>query len=228
MTSTWHQLLSPLLAIAVTGGLTAWAFPDDLSPLRASGVVLGWIGCGLLLSSLALALREPRLASWLGGIDAMYFWHRWCGFAGYLVLLAHPLVLAAAFLPEAPVQAWQTVSPFSESWPVWTGWLSLIVLMCGLSATFAQRLAYRTRRILHAGMGAGVLIGLVHLMLLGIDEPVEPILGAAAILLGWRAIRVDWGLGALPFVVSSVNPVADGVVEITLKPLADTLLAGPG
>ncbi len=158
----------------------------------------------------------------------MYFWHRWCGFAGYLVLLAHPLALAAAFLPGAPVQAWQTVSPFSESWPVWSGWLSLLVLMGGLSATFAQRLAYRTRRILHAAMGTGVLIGLVHLMLLGIDEPVEPILGVAAILLGWRAIRVDWGLGALPFVVSSAKPVAEGVVEITLKPLADAILAKPG
>ena len=196
--------------------------------MRASGVVLGWIGCGLLLSSLALALREPRLASWLGGIDAMYFWHQWCGFAGYLVLLAHPLALAAAFLPASPALAWQTVSPFSESWPVWWGWLSLLVLMSGLFATFAQRLAYRTRRILHAAMGAGVLIGLIHLIHLGIDEPVEPIFGVTAMLLGWRAIKVDWGVGALPFVVSSVRPVAEGVVEITLKPLADAILARPG
>jgi predicted ferric reductase len=196
--------------------------------MRAAGIVFGWIGCGLLLSSLALALREPRLASWLGGIEAMVFWHRWCGFAGYLALLAHPLALAAAFLPAAPKEAWQTVSPLSESWPVWTGWLSLIALMVGLAATFAQRLPYRIRRILHAAMGAGVLVGLVHLKLLGIDEPVEPILGVALMLLGWRAIKEDWGLGALPFVVSFVKPVAEGVVEITLTPLADPISARPG
>jgi predicted ferric reductase len=228
MPATLRRLRPALLALAVTAALTVWAFPDDLPPMRAAGVVLGWIGCGLLLSSLALALREPRLASWLGGIEAMVFWHQWCGFAGYLALLAHPLALAAAFLPATPIQAWQTVSPFSESWPVWTGWLSLIVLMVGLGATYAQRLAYRTRRILHAAMGAGVMLGLVHLMLLGIDEPVEPILAAAALLLGWRAVKEDWGLGALPFVVSRVKPVAEGVVEITLKPLADAVSARPG
>jgi predicted ferric reductase len=77
-------------------------------------------------------------------------------------------------------------------------------------------------------MGAGVMIGLVHLILLGIDEPVEPLLTAAAILLGWRAVKEDWGLGALPFVVSSVEPVAEGVVEITLKPLADAISTKPG
>ncbi len=128
----------------------AWAFPDDLPLMRAAGVVLGWIGCGLLLSSLALALREPRLASWLGGIESMVFWHRWCGFAGYLALLAHPLALAAAFLPVAPREAWQAVSPISESWPVWTGWLSLIILMVGLSATgWAQRNFRAASRLPH-------------------------------------------------------------------------------
>lgn len=226
--ATLRRFLPALLALAITSGLTVWAFPHDLPPMRALGVVLGWIGCGLLLSSLALALREPRLSSWLGGIAAMVFWHQWCGFAGYLALLAHPLALAAVFLPASPGPAWETVSPLSESWPVWTGWLALIVLMVGLAATFAQRLAYRTRRILHAAMGVGVLLGLVHLMLLGIDEPVEPILATAAVLLGWRAIRADWGLGALPFVVSFVKSVAEGVVEITLKPLANTISATPG
>jgi predicted ferric reductase len=120
------------------------------------------------------------------------------------------------------------VSPLSESWPVWAGWLSLLLLMAGLSATFAARLAYRVRRILHAVMGAAVLIGLVHLMLLGIDEPVAPILAVAAVLLGWRVVKEDWGLGALPFVVSSVKTVAEGVVEIALKPLADAVAAAPG
>jgi predicted ferric reductase len=108
------------------------------------------------------------------------------------------------------------------------GWLSLVMLMAGLGATFAQRIPYRIRRILHAAMGAGVLIGLLHLILLGIDEPVEPLLAAAAILLGWPAVKEDWGLGALPFVVSSVEPVAEGVVEITLKPLADAISTKPG
>ena len=228
MTSALRRLPIPIFILVVTAGLTAWAFPDDLPRVRASGVVIGWIGCGLLLSSLALALREPRLASLVGGIEAMVFWHRWSGLAAYVVLLAHPLVLAAAFLPTAPSVAWQVVSPFAESWPVWAGWVSLLVLMAGLAATFAQRLAYRTRRWLHAAMGAGVLVGLVHLILLGIDEPVAPILAVATVLLGWRAVREDWGLGTPPFVVSAVWPVVEGTVELALKPLADAIEVKPG
>lgn len=76
MAFRFRRFLSPILALAVTAGLTVWAFPDDLPPMRAAGVVLAWIGTGLLFSSLALALREPRLASWFGGIETMTFWHR--------------------------------------------------------------------------------------------------------------------------------------------------------
>ena len=46
------------------------------TPMRTVGIVVGWVGCGLLLVSLLLMLREPRLAHWLGGLERMYHWHR--------------------------------------------------------------------------------------------------------------------------------------------------------
>jgi predicted ferric reductase len=218
----------PLLVIAVTGALVAWAFPDDVSPARGTGIMLGWVGCGLLLSSLLLMLREPRLARTLGGLERMYLWHHWTGFAAYVVLLAHPLALAADAWPQTPDVAWQTISPFSESWPVWVGWLSLLLLMAGLAATFAVRLSYRARRWLHAALGPGVALGLVHLMLLGVEEPVAPLLAVCVLLLGWRALREDWGLGALPYVVGAARRVARDTVEIELRPLARPIPASPG
>ena len=205
-----------------------WSFPDGLPPARTSGVVLGWTGCGLLLSSLLLMLRETRLTNWLGGLERTYRWHHWSGFAAYVVLLAHPLALASEAWPEAPVEAWQTLSPFSESWPVWSGWLSLVFLMAGLGATFERRLPYRTRRWLHTALGGGVVLGLVHLLLLGVDEPVELFMALAVFLLTWRAIRDDWGFGARPYMVKSSRSVAEGTVEIALLPLADPIDAAPG
>jgi predicted ferric reductase len=213
----------PLLTLACPAGFVYWAFPEDLSPGRTLGIVLGWAGCGLLLACLLLMLRETLLARWLGGLERMYRWHHRTGMAAYVVLLAHPLALAADAWPQSPVLAWQTLSPFNHSWPVWAGWLALVFLMVGLGTTFERRIPYGTWRWLHAGLGLAVLLGLVHLLLLGIDEPVLPLLTLAASLLGWRAIRGDWGLAAWPYVVKSALPVAEGVVEISLRPLGEAV-----
>jgi predicted ferric reductase len=88
-------------------------------------------------------LRETGLSCWLGGLERMYRWHHYVGMAAYVLLLAHPLALAADAWSGAPLLAWQTLSPFSQGWPVWLGWLSLLLLMLGLAATFATRIPYR-------------------------------------------------------------------------------------
>ncbi len=218
----------PFLALAFVAGLALWAYPEGGAPARQIGIMLGWAGCGMLLASLFLALREPRLAALLGGLENMYWWHHRLGMAGYVALLAHPLLLAGASLPKAPREAWELLSPFSESWPVWTGWLSLILLMVGLGMTFATRLRYQIRRPVHAALGVAVSIGLVHLLLLGINEPVAPILLASIALLAWRFIREDWGIGASPYVVRSVARVAPNAVEVCLAPLGEPIAARPG
>ena len=205
-----------------------WAYPEEGGSARQIGIILGWIGCGLLLASLFLVLREPRLASLLGGLEHMYRWHHRLGMAAYVALLAHPLMLASASLPHAPKEAWAVLSPLSESWPVWAGWLSLLLLMAGLSATFIRRLAYRIRRPAHAALGVAAPIGLIHLHLLGIDEPVAPLLVASLAFLAWRFIREDWGVGAHPYVVRSVARVAANAVEVGLAPLGEPVKVQPG
>ena len=92
----------PLLVLAATAGPVYWAFPEGLSAARSLGIVLGWAGCGLLLASLLLMLRETWLSRWLGGLERMYQWHHHVGMAAYVLLLAHPLVLAADAWPALP------------------------------------------------------------------------------------------------------------------------------
>jgi len=218
----------PLLTLGVPAGFAWWAFPTGLAPLRAAGIVTGWIGCGLLLVSLLLMLREPRLANRLGGLARMYRWHHATGVVAYVALLAHPLLLAANGLATSPAFAWETLSAFDEGWPVWSGWLGLLVLMAGLAVAFGRRLPYGLWRWLHAGLAIGVLLGLVHLVLLGIDEPVLPIIAAGALILGWRLLRGDLGLAAHPYVVAEVSPLAEAAIEIALRPLGHPLSIAPG
>jgi predicted ferric reductase len=158
----------------------------------------------------------------------MYRWHHGVGLASYLLLLAHPLALAASAWLESPRLAWQTLSPLSEGWPVWLGWASLLFLMVGTGASVSSRLPYRTWRLLHGLLGIGVLLGLLHLVLLGISETVAVAAVIAFVLLAWRVIRVDLGLAARPYVVASVQHIADASVEIVLRPLSTPLGTSAG
>jgi len=218
----------PMLILAATAGPVFWALPEGLGLARSLGIVVGWAGCGLLLASLLLMLREPRLASSLGGLERMYRWHHWAGMAAYVLLMVHPLLLAGDAWPNNRQLAWQTLSPFDQGWPVWLGWLSLLILMAGVAVTFERSIPYRTWRWLHIGLGLAVLLGLLHLVLLGIDEPVWPIFGLAAVFLGWRIVREDFGLAAQPYIVQSTKTVAQGMVEISLKPLSEAVAVTPG
>jgi predicted ferric reductase len=193
-----------------------------------AGIVVGWIGCGLLLVSLLLMLREPRLAHWLGGLERMYRWHHVTGIVAYVALLVHPLALAANGLSTSPAFAWETLSAFDEGWAVWSGWLGLLVLMLGLIVTFSRSLSYGVWRWLHAGLAVGALLGLLHLVLLGIDEPVLPIIAVVALILAWRALRGDLGLAARPYIVTAARPIAEGTIEIALRPLGDPLDVAAG
>ncbi|EXI74710.1 MAG TPA: ferric reductase-like transmembrane domain-containing protein [Candidatus Accumulibacter phosphatis] len=226
--STLHRLPIPLLLLTAAVAPVYWALPEDLSLPRSLGIILGWAGCGLLLGSLLLMLRETWLSRWLGGLERMYQWHHRAGVVAYVMLLAHPLALAADSWPQFPAVAWQTLSPFGPGWAVRLGWLSLLLLMFGLACTFAARIPYRSWRWLHASLGIGVLLGLGHLLQLGIEEPVLPLLALATVLLGWRFIRDDAGLAARPYIVQTATPVADGVVEIALRPLAEPIAAAAG
>jgi len=111
---------------------------------------------------------------------------------------------------------------------VWLGWASLLFLMVGTGASVSSRLPYRTWRLLHGLLGIGVLLGLLHLVLLGISEAVAVAAVLATVLLAWRVIRVDLGLASRPYVVASVQHIADASVEIALRPLSMPLGTSAG
>jgi predicted ferric reductase len=216
----------------VTGALVAlpvlWAYPVGLPIARAAGIVLGWVGCGLLLASLLLMLREARLAEWFGGLERMYTWHHVVGTLAYLVLLVHPLAFAVDAGRYSMRQAWGALSPWQQLWPVWLGWAALFALMIGLSAAFSRRLRYPVWRWLHSLLALAVLLGFAHLVMLGLSEIIILTGLLAVLLLLWRVVRIDCGLGARPFMVDRVETEAAGVVEITLRPLAHPLDVRPG
>src|SRR5687767_3229249 len=79
--------------------------------LRHAGDGLGWLGAGMLSSSLLLMIREPPIVRWFGVLERMHRWHHAFGVWACAMLLAHPIVLAAAVLPNVS-RALHLLSPF--------------------------------------------------------------------------------------------------------------------
>lgn len=221
--------IAPLAALSITLGGVCWAFPDGLTPWRSAGIVSGWAGAGLLVSSLLLMVREAHLARLLGGLEQCYRWHHRCGMFAYLILLCHPLALALGGWSEAPRRAWETLDPRSQSWPLLLGWAGLMLLMLGLATTFAVHLPYRRWRSLHFVLAAGVACGLAHVyVLLGNEQMLIGLLALAILAIGWRLLASDLGLAARPYRVTQVERLAAGVVEAALAPCAVALVVTPG
>ncbi|MBP9712382.1 MAG: ferric reductase-like transmembrane domain-containing protein [Sterolibacterium sp.] len=220
-----YQLRLSLLVLICVGVPLWWGLPGQIEAGRAAGIVMGWLGCGLLLTCLWLMLREPRLAAWLGGLERMYRWHHRLGVLAYLCLLVHPLLLAVAEWQVQPARAWALLAPLQEGRAVWSGWAALLCLMVGLYFALmpGEALRYARWRQLHGLLGVAVLLGALHLWWLGIDTPLLALPLLAISLLAWRMLRAHAGLAARPFLVERVTPLARDAVEVSLRPLQAAL-----
>lgn len=227
--ASWRHPRPALLAGGLAAWAVWWALPVELPDWRGLGIVTAWAGTALLVASLLLMVREPKLARWLGGLEAMYTWHHRSGVLGYVLLLSHPLALALDAWQEQPARAWQVLAPWAQAWPVWLGWAGLLSLMFGLVTTFARNVAYRRWRAFHHVLGLGAMLGLAHLLAL-LGWSAVPLAGFALALLalGWRLVVTDRGLSALAYRVARVTHPAVGVVEARLLPLATSMALTPG
>lgn len=157
--------LALVLAVALLPALLA--LPSGPLTLSTTGTWLGWLGIGLLASSLLSMVRKPVWASAFGGLDRMYQWHHRLGVLGYVAVLAHPLLSLAPSRRDDIPAAWVRLMSFSQTWPGGLGWAALLGLMLGLAGTFAVRLRYSIWRPLHGLLGAAVGLGVAHILALG-------------------------------------------------------------
>lgn len=217
---------APVLVVAVLPALLA--VPSGPLTLAAAGVWLGWLGVGLLASSLLSMVREPAWASAFGGLERMYRWHHRLGVLGYVAVLAHPLLSLAPDRQDDVAAAWSRLSSFSQTWPGVLGWAALIGLVLGLASTFAVRLRYSLWRPLHALLGAAVGLGVAHILAVGGRRWSWLVAVPVALALGWRVLRADRGLSARPYEVSAVAHLSSELTEVTLRSLTTPIVATPG
>jgi predicted ferric reductase len=213
--------LLPLL-VALGASETANA-PDALV---LAGRSAGILGLSFLLVAALISVRVPGFDVWFGGLTELWKIHHALGAASFVLVMAHPLLLAFAAARVSLPAASAVLFPEPAVWSIWAGWLSFAALAVFLAPTFwfFGWPNYQRWKMLHAVSGVAALFALAHAVRLG------------------RSLPQNWGrgiwftYGALAFgafvyrkliaprtararyTVVNVETVNRGVVEITLAP----------
>ncbi len=204
--------------------------------LNLLGRLTGVLGLAFLLLAAALSARVPGFDQPFGGLTKLWKTHHLLGAACFLLLLAHPLLLALAASQFGQSLALATLFPPLTDRATWAGWLALSLMMVFLAPSFAffGPPNYERWKKLHALAGPAAILALVHTLMLSrtmpanLDTLVWTLFALLAVgAMGWRFV-FSRQMGRLPYTVSAVDRVANNVVELSLKPQGKALRYQPG
>ena len=161
-----QQHIGPL---AVVGGLglvvEVWLrfAPESIRPAYLAGELWGVAAVYLMTAALILATRARWLESWFGGLDRMYWWHKWTAIGAVGVLMiphAYLNTVAPALESDAPPGSRGLIG-------LVLGAIALVGLLALLAVSIpavsrAVRLRYPRWLTSHRFTGLLVLISVVH------------------------------------------------------------------
>ena len=197
------------------------------------GQLSGLVGMALFALVLVLSTRAHWIEKAFGNLGTLYTVHHWAAGISFLLLMAHPLMLAARFIPSSVIIAAQTLLP-SENIPVNFGIASLALMMLLLVLTFFRTLPYHIWKLTHQFLGGAFFLGGIHALFIHSDISQNTILRIYMIAL------ITVGLGAfvyrvfLPYkkkvsyIVSAVNKLPSETIEVVMKAVEQPLTFAPG
>ncbi len=219
-------------------GLIALLFlrPADVasvgSLLNLLGRLTGIVGLALMLMAALMACRVPGFDRPFGGLTKLWLSHHRIGAAAFLLLLAHPLLLALAAVEVSIDAAVATLFPPTFNLAAWLGWAALLLTMLFMAPSFALfgEVAYQRWKWLHRVSGIALVLGLGHTLLVArtIPAPWELLIWLTLTLLAVAALGYRflfsrlWGRRAHR--VEAVEARANNVVELSLRPEQGTPL----
>lgn len=229
-------LLSMLLPAALALALYPLPLADAAGWLQAAGRLAGILGLAALLVAGCLSARIPGFDRWFGGLTGLWRIHHYIGAASFLLLMLHPLLLAFGALPLSTGAAVGLLFPPPAQVWVWAGWLALLCMMAFLAPSFAFFGAphYQRWKGLHRLAGPALVLALLHAVPLSRALPaawawsVWGVLGGAAVCAFAYRMLFSRRVARLRYRVSHVTKLADGVVEIALRPQGRPLVYRAG
>ena len=205
--------------------------PQNTPTLAFLGRAAGILGlCFLLLAGL-ISLRIPGFDLWFGGLTQLWKVHHVLGAAAFVLVMAHPLLLAFASARVSIQAAAAVLFPHPASWSAWAGWAAFAAMTIFLAPTFwfFGQPEYQRWKALHALSGVAIVLGVAHAVPLG-----RSLAGnwGKTIWLGYGALALAAFVyrkfvapltARKTYTVVNAQTIARGVVELTLAPEKELL-----
>lgn len=216
-------LIIVILPVAVAAWMAS-AYPTvGAGPmLNLLGRLTGVMGMTMMLVAAVVSIRTPGLDQPFGGLTELWKVHHWLGGGAFLLVMAHPVLLALSAATLSPQAGASMLLPSSDATAIWIGWGALVAMMVFLAPTFSFFGAphYQRWKGLHAISAVAVVLAFTHTIMLGRGLPVWFWWGLGALALVALTFRLVWRKAnpGRRFRIEAVTPLADRVVEIALVP----------
>ena len=196
-------------------------------------LALGWMGICMLL-----ALRPSWLERALGGLDQLFYVHKWVGIGAVLLVVSHWLLILSprtlmawgwvetvARRPHGPRGGGQSLVGLAKEMGEWSAWLMIVLGVVAL----LRFVPYGWFRKLHKGFPIAFLIGAFHSVVMVHRDftgtPFDVLMLIIAALGSVIAVYSLCGLIGRRYQhrarVASVSTSAAGVVDLQILPGAD-------
>jgi predicted ferric reductase len=228
----------PLLAIP----LWALSYPEttfrhNLKPwLIYTSQVAGIMGFIFYALSLVLSTRMAWVENLLGGLDKVYQTHHTIGKIAFFLILYHPIVLAARWIPQDISKALLYLLPTHRRLAIDLGSWALLGFILLMLVTIVIKIPYDKWKLTHKLTGVIFILFIPHIFLLDGLVSVNPwlatylglfsILGIVSFL--YKTIFFNWLAHKKEYTVQNVDRLNERVMEITLSPNEDQLQFTPG
>lgn len=221
----WALALVP--SVWALAGIESADFAGPGAILKLLGRMTGIAGLSMLLLAAILSCRVPGVDQPFGGLTKLWKTHHRLGAAAFLLLMAHPVLLAVSAAGHSLPAAAQVLVPPRPDVSTWLGWLALLAMMIFLAPSFAffGEPNYQRWRWLHRLAAVAVIAALAHAFLLARTIPpaasaiIWLLLSAGALASVAYRLVFSRRVGRLAYVVDSIAAPAGNVVELTLRPM---------
>jgi predicted ferric reductase len=184
------------------------------------------LGLSCLLAAALISARIPGLDLWFGGLTRVWSAHHHLGAAAFLLLMAHPLLLAFSAAGGSLQAASAVLFPGPSVWSAWAGWGALAAMALFLAPTFwfFGQPEYQRWKALHALSGPAIVLALAHAIAAGRLIPgrrgavLWTVYGACALLAFAYRVFAARRFARASYTIARAEEVRGGVVELTLRP----------
>lgn len=217
--------MGPLLSVAAALAplYVASATLSEKNVAAALGSVAGILGLSFLLIAAAISVRIPRFDARFGGLTELWKLHHILGAASFILIMAHPLLLAFSAARVSLHAAGDVLVPPAGTWSLWAGWLAFAALAIFLAPTFwfFGRPEYQRWKAIHAVSGLVIVLALAHAAPLGRSASLRIVWIAygslALVAFIYRKFAAPL-IARKPYAIVRVDAVNRGVVELSLAP----------